>query len=60
MESGDGVTNKDNRDIVDNNQAQRLTHEQIEAFKAEGLTGDKLINKIIANSDTFNKRTKFS
>ena len=59
-EVGDGVTNRDNRDIVDNNQAQKLTQEQIEALKSQGLTGGELISKIIENSETFQKRTKFS
>jgi hypothetical protein len=30
---------QDNRDIVDNNQAQKLSHEEIEALKRSGLTG---------------------
>ena len=29
-------------------------------MKNSGLTGEELINKLIENSDTFSKRTKFS
>ncbi len=34
------IIDKDNRDIVDNNQAQKLSHEEIEALKAQGMTGE--------------------
>jgi tRNA (adenine-N(1)-)-methyltransferase non-catalytic subunit len=54
------VTDRDNRDIVDNNCAQRLTHEEIEALKAQGVKGGELIKTIIENSESWNKRTKFS
>ena len=37
-----------------------MTHEEIEALKKQGLKGGDLINKLIENSDTFNKRTKYS
>ncbi len=37
-----------------------MTHEQIEALKASGIKSDELINKLIENSETWNKRTKFS
>jgi len=54
------TSGKDNRDIIDNNQAQKMTHEEIEELKKKGMTGNELISKIIENSETFNKRTKFS
>ena len=57
---GDGVHNKDNRDIVDNNLAQKLTHAEITELKQQGITGQKMIDKIIQGSETFSKRTKFS
>ncbi len=37
-----------------------MTQEQIEALKSQGLSGGELISKIIENSETFQKRTKFS
>eukprot|EP00347_Sterkiella_histriomuscorum_P019556 403341185 len=54
------VTGRDNRDYVDDNKSQKLTHEQIEDLKKQGITGNELINHLVQNSDTFAKRTKFS
>lgn len=51
---------KDNRTIVDNNTAQSLTGEDIEAMKSQGATGDEIINALISNSSTFEKKTLFS
>ncbi|PKI77429.1 hypothetical protein CRG98_002202 [Punica granatum] len=51
---------RDNRGIVDNNTAQSLTGEDIEALRREGATGEKIIEALIANSATFEKKTAFS
>ncbi|TNV78396.1 hypothetical protein FGO68_gene13808 [Halteria grandinella] len=56
----DGVVDKDNRDIVDNNTAQKLTQVEIEALKRSGMKGGDLIKHIVENSESWNKRTKFS
>ena len=60
VKEGDVLGGKDNRDIVDNNQAQKLTQGQIEDMKASGITGQQMIRTLIENSDTFKLRTKFS
>lgn len=60
-EGGAGeIADKDNRDIVDNNTAQKLTQVEIEALKKSGMTGGELIKHIVENSESWNKRTKFS
>ncbi|XP_017249082.1 uncharacterized protein LOC108219982 isoform X1 [Daucus carota subsp. sativus] len=51
---------KDNRALVDNNTAQSLTGDEIEAMRREGVTGDEIVEALIANSATFDKKTSFS
>jgi len=50
----------DNRDMVDNNKAQKLQASEIEKMKQEGVEGQQIIDKLIENSESFNKRTEFS
>jgi len=57
---GDVEMRKDNRDITDNDKAQKLTAEDIEQMKDAETDGKKIINALIANSESWNKRTKFS
>lgn len=52
--------NADNRDLVDDNTSQTLTTEQIKKLQEEGISGNKLIEKLCENSKTFDKKTKFS
>ncbi|VAH24229.1 unnamed protein product [Triticum turgidum subsp. durum] len=51
---------KDNRSLVDNNTAQTLSSEDIEAMKREGASGDAIVEALIANSSTFGNKTVFS
>ncbi|KAK8642364.1 hypothetical protein V6N13_011710 [Hibiscus sabdariffa] len=51
---------RDNRAIIDNNQAQSLTGEDIEAMRRQGATGDEIVEALVANSATFEKKTQFS
>ena len=60
LDQKEEVERKDNREIIDNNQAQKLTYEEIEQLKVDDKDGKAIINALIANSDTFDKRTKFS
>jgi len=60
VDAGEGVKNRDNRDIVDNNQAQKLGQQEIEAMKAQGLSGAEIIRTLIENSESWSKRTKYS
>ncbi|XP_054818816.1 uncharacterized protein LOC129318204 isoform X2 [Prosopis cineraria] len=54
------VESRDNRTLIDNNKAQRLTGEDIQAMKSQGARGDEIIETLIANSATFEKKTSFS
>uniref|UniRef100_A0A7N0TZQ5 tRNA (adenine(58)-N(1))-methyltransferase non-catalytic subunit TRM6 n=1 Tax=Kalanchoe fedtschenkoi TaxID=63787 RepID=A0A7N0TZQ5_KALFE len=51
---------KDNRALVDNNKAQTLTGEDINAMRSQGATGDEIVEALIANSATFENKTSFS
>ncbi|XP_011083530.1 tRNA (adenine(58)-N(1))-methyltransferase non-catalytic subunit trm6 [Sesamum indicum] len=51
---------RDNRAIVDNNTAQTLTGEDIDDMRRKGVTGDEIVEALIANSATFEKKTAFS
>ncbi|CAL5025947.1 unnamed protein product [Urochloa decumbens] len=51
---------RDNRSLVDNNTAQNLSSDDIEAMKRDGATGDEIVEALIANSSTFGKKTVFS
>ncbi|CAK7346221.1 unnamed protein product [Dovyalis caffra] len=51
---------RDNRAIVDNNEAQTLTSEDIDQMRRQGAKGDEIIEALIANSATFEKKTAFS
>ncbi|XP_057973135.1 uncharacterized protein LOC131161407 [Malania oleifera] len=51
---------KDNRALVDDNKAQNLTGEDIDAMRRQGASGDEIIDALIANSSTFEKKTLFS
>ncbi|KAH8509577.1 hypothetical protein H0E87_011362 [Populus deltoides] len=51
---------RDNRAIVDNNEAQTLTSEDIDEMRRQGAKGDEIIEALIANSATFEKKTAFS
>ncbi|XP_050228188.1 uncharacterized protein LOC126677556 [Mercurialis annua] len=51
---------RDNRALIDNNKAQSLTGEVIDEMRRHGAKGDEIIEALIANSSTFEKKTLFS
>ncbi|CAF2303084.1 hypothetical protein HID58_016599 [Brassica napus] len=51
---------RDNRELIDNNEAQNLTGEEIEAMRREGAKGDEIIEALIANSKTFDQKFQLS
>lgn len=59
-DGGVNVESRDNRALVDNNTAQSLTGEDIEAMRRQGARGNEIIEALIANSATFEKKTSFS
>ncbi|KAL1924604.1 uncharacterized protein VTP21DRAFT_4258 [Calcarisporiella thermophila] len=57
-------TGANNRDITDDGTAQKLTREEIEALKQEGLMGElegqEIIKRMVEGNTSFEKRTEFS
>ncbi|XP_048332390.2 uncharacterized protein LOC107408411 isoform X2 [Ziziphus jujuba] len=51
---------RDNRVLIDDNKAQSLTGEDINEMRRQGATGDEIVEALIANSSTFEKKTLFS
>ncbi|KAH0684154.1 hypothetical protein KY289_021906 [Solanum tuberosum] len=60
LEEKDVDGSKDNRALVDNNTAQSLTSEDIDEMRNQGAKGDEIVEALIANSATFEKKTLFS
>ncbi|CAL8315870.1 unnamed protein product [Merluccius merluccius] len=50
----------DNRNIVDDGKSQKLTRDDIETLKEQGLKGQDIIQQLIDNSSTFRDKTEFS
>lgn len=51
---------KDNRHLQDKDSNQKLTQEEIEQMKKEGVSGDHLIEQLIENSATFQSKTGYA
>ncbi|KAM0921162.1 hypothetical protein ACQ4PT_007056 [Festuca glaucescens] len=49
--------NRDNRSLIDNNTAQALSGDDIETMKRNGVSGNTIVEALIANSSTFGKKT---
>lgn len=60
MKVSDGADTKDNRDLVDTGESQKLTTSDIEEFKKQGMSGQDMVMKIVANSNTFHEKTAFA
>ena len=51
---------KDNRSLMDARTNQKLTREEIHSMKQEGATGQDIVENLIENSATFDKKTEFA
>lgn len=60
QEAEGGNEVRDNRFLVDDNQSQKLSREDIEALKDSGITGEKIIEQLIENSTTFKDKSGYS
>ncbi|KAL3874366.1 hypothetical protein ACJMK2_037392 [Sinanodonta woodiana] len=56
----EGTQLKDNRDLYDLDSNQKLSKEEIEKLKEEGVSGNELVEHLIENSLTFQKKTEYS
>ncbi|XP_061668932.1 tRNA (adenine(58)-N(1))-methyltransferase non-catalytic subunit TRM6 isoform X2 [Syngnathoides biaculeatus] len=50
----------DNRNIVDDGKSQKLTREDIETLKEQGLKGQEIIQQLIDNSSSFKNKTEYA
>ncbi|XP_051951770.1 tRNA (adenine(58)-N(1))-methyltransferase non-catalytic subunit TRM6 [Xyrauchen texanus] len=51
---------QDNRHIVDDGRSQKLTRDDIEILKEQGLKGQEIVQQLIDNSTTFKDKTEFA
>ena len=54
------VVKGDNSNYNDTNTAQKMTIGEIRKLKEDGASGSTIIESLIANSDTWNKKTEFA
>ncbi|XP_068565098.1 tRNA (adenine(58)-N(1))-methyltransferase non-catalytic subunit TRM6 isoform X2 [Cebidichthys violaceus] len=50
----------DNRNIVDDGKSQKLTRDDIENLKEQGLKDQEIIQQLVENSSTFSGKTKYA
>ncbi|KAA0708315.1 tRNA (adenine(58)-N(1))-methyltransferase non-catalytic subunit TRM6 [Triplophysa tibetana] len=51
---------QDNRHIMDDGRSQKLTRDDIETLKEQGLMGQEIVQQLIDNSTTFKDKTEFA
>lgn len=56
---GENLT-KDNRSLIDTGESQKLTTDDIEAYKKQGISGLDMVKIIVENSKSFQEKTAFS
>uniref|UniRef100_A0A1A7YJ55 tRNA (adenine(58)-N(1))-methyltransferase non-catalytic subunit TRM6 n=1 Tax=Iconisemion striatum TaxID=60296 RepID=A0A1A7YJ55_9TELE len=54
------VAGTDNRNIVDDGKSQKLTRDDIETLKEQGLKGQEIVQQLIENSSTFTTKTGYA
>jgi len=55
------ITRADNRNLVDDNTSQKLTHEHVTTLRSNASTpGSHIVAALISNSSTFESKTAFS
>ncbi|KAJ8355539.1 hypothetical protein SKAU_G00183330 [Synaphobranchus kaupii] len=50
----------DNRNIVDDGRSQKLTRDDIETLKGQGLKGQDIVQQLVENSSSFRDKTEFA
>ncbi|KAF2896790.1 hypothetical protein ILUMI_09385 [Ignelater luminosus] len=50
----------DNRNIIDDGNSQALTKDEIERLRDQAVSSSDIVEKLIANSKTFNSKTEYS
>ncbi|XP_005094820.1 tRNA (adenine(58)-N(1))-methyltransferase non-catalytic subunit TRM6 [Aplysia californica] len=61
LETGEAAApSADNRNLLDLDSNQKMSKDDIMKLKEEGITGKKIIEELIENSETFRNKTEFS
>jgi len=55
-----GESGEDNRDLIDDESSQKLSKQEINQMREDGVDGKEIVEKLIENSETFQNKTKFS
>ncbi|RHZ59921.1 hypothetical protein Glove_360g58 [Diversispora epigaea] len=53
-------TDANNKETIDDPSKQKLSYEDIEQLKKDGLEGQDIIKKVVESHSTFNKKTEYS
>lgn len=59
-DESDMAGEKDNRNLLDTNNNQKLGHEMITRLKETGIQGEELVQTVVQHSSTFKDKTAFS
>jgi len=59
-EANTGKSGTDNRNLQDSDSNQKMSKDDILKLKEDGATGEKIIEKLIENSETFKTKTEYS
>ncbi|XP_037575694.1 LOW QUALITY PROTEIN: tRNA (adenine(58)-N(1))-methyltransferase non-catalytic subunit TRM6-like [Dermacentor silvarum] len=54
------TSGQDNRNLLDDGKSQKLTREDIETFKADGTSGERIVKTLVENSTTFKEKTEYA
>ena len=49
-----------NQTLWDDNTAQKISKEEIDAMKRDGVSGEKIIQALVSNSSSFSEKTSYS
>merc|ERR1712004_22032 len=56
----DVEVDRDNRNLIDTSENQKLVHEDIEQMKKDGVKGKDIIDQLVENSATFKVKTEYA
>ncbi|XP_064602606.1 tRNA (adenine(58)-N(1))-methyltransferase non-catalytic subunit TRM6-like [Liolophura sinensis] len=56
----EGERGDDNRELLDRDSNQKLSHDEIAQMKEEGVRGESIVEHLIENSATFKTKTEFA
>lgn len=55
-----GKEDRDNRDLCDDSDSQKMSRDEIMKLKTEGMDGSEIVEKLVDSSATFKEKTVYS